>query len=226
MDGKTTVFLVDDHKLLRNTLRMFLESRKEIEVVGEADSGAGAVEGVLCLKPDIVLLDITLPDIDGVAVASQLISALPTIKIIAVTMHPEKLYLLKFLEVGGVGYVHKSVAGEELLQAIEQVKRGDIFLSPEGVQVMAGRFRTQEVEQPDPSEKDNADISPDVLSPRERQVLGLLSHGFSCREIGERLFFATSTVETYKQRLTRKLNLSSRKDLIEYAIHHKIYEDL
>ncbi|KTE92430.1 LuxR family transcriptional regulator [Desulfitobacterium hafniense] len=224
MKEQTKVFLVDDHKLLRDTLRMFLENCEEIEVVGEAGNGADAVKGILDLKPELVLMDLTLPDFDGVEATVQIVKALPKIKVIAVTMHPEKLYLLKFLEAGGVGYVHKSAADRELLQAIERVQQGEVFLSPEGVQVMAGQFRTQNVSLP--KEEAKKDRPPDILSARERQVLGLLSHGYSCREIGERLFLSTSTIETYKKRVTDKLNLTNRKDLVEYTIRHKIFEGL
>ncbi|MGE4273328.1 MAG: response regulator [Desulfitobacterium sp.] len=224
MKEQTKVFLVDDHKLLRDTLRMFLENCKEIEVVGEAGNGADAVKGILDLKPELVLMDLTLPDFDGVEATTQIMRALPKTKVIAVTMHPEKLYLLKFLEAGGVGYVHKSAADRELLQALERVQQGEVFLSPEGVQVVAGQFRVQNA--PLPEEEDIKGIPPDILSARERQVLGLLSHGYSCREIGKRLFLSTSTIETYKKRVSDKLHLENRKDLVEYTIRHKIFEEL
>lgn len=228
MAERIRVFLVDDHKLLRDTLRMFLESLEEIEVVGEAGCGADAVKGILNLKPEIVLMDITLPDCDGVEVTAQIIKALPQTKVIAVTMHPEKLYLLKFLESGGVGYIHKSAADRELLQAIERVRQGEVFLSPDGVQVMAGQFTVQSAlnSLAGPRTKEKTDVSPEILSGRERQVLGLLSRGYSCREIGERLFLSTSTIETYKRRISDKLHLANRKELVQYTIRHRIFEDL
>ncbi|MEA5025603.1 Oxygen regulatory protein NreC [bioreactor metagenome] len=225
---QTRVLLVDDHKLLRSTLRMFLESVDGIEVVGEAGCSADAVKEVLNLKPEIVLMDITLPDCDGVETTAQIIRVLPQTKVIAVTMHPEKLYLMKILEAGGVGYVHKSAADRELLQAIERVRQGEVFISPEGVQVMAGQF-THNVSNPPRDvmvQEGTKDVSPEVLSVRERQVLGLLSRGYSCREIGERLFLSTSTIETYKRRLSEKLHLTDRKELVQYTIRHRIFEDL
>lgn len=228
MKLQTRVFLVDDHKLLRDTLRMFLESLKEIEVVGEAGCGADAVKSILSSQPEIVLMDITLPDCDGVEVTAQIIKALPKTKVIAVTMHPEKLYLLKFLEAGGVGYVHKSAADRELLQAIDRVQQGEVFLSQEGVQVMAGQFKAQSLSQTveNVEEKVDKEVTPDILSARERQVLGLLSRGYTCREIGDRLYLATSTIETYKRRVSEKLNLTNRRDLVEYTIRYKLFEDL
>jgi len=223
MEKQTTIYLVDDHKLLRDTLRMFLESKANIRVIGEAGNGADAVEEVLYLQPDLVLMDISLPDFDGVEATTRIIKGLPNIKVIAVTMHPEQLYLLKFLEAGGMGYLHKSAADRDLLKAIEQVQRGEVFLSTDGVQVIAGQYRVQSSI---PSAVPQKEISPEVLSSRERQVLGLLSHGYNSREIGEILFLSASTVETYKRRISEKLKLFKKADLVEYTIRHKIFEDM
>ncbi|MFA5536998.1 MAG: response regulator transcription factor [Bacillota bacterium] len=223
MDKQVTVFLVDDHKLLRDTLRMFLESEKNIQVVGEAGCGEKAVKGILNLQPNLVLMDITLPDFDGIEATIKIISVLPKTKIIAVTMHPEKLYLIKFLEAGGVGYIHKSAADQELLTAIEQVMEGEVFISGDGVQVMAGKFKSQDIFYQD---NPKAEVAPDILSDRERQVLALFARGYNCREIGERLYLAASTVETYKKRATEKLNLTKKPDLVKYAIRHRLFEEV
>ena len=223
MEKQIKLFLVDDHKLLRDTLRIFLEGTENIEVVGESGSGTDAVEQILCLKPDLVLMDITLPDYDGVEATAQITKALPQIKVIAVTMHPEQLYLVKFLEAGGVGYIHKSAADRDLLQAIDQVFQGAVFLSPEGVQVMAGQYR---IKSSAISSDHLKEVPPDVLSYRERQVIALLSRGYSCREIGERLFLATSTVETYKRRINEKLQITKKAELVEYTIRHRLFEDM
>ncbi len=222
------VFLVDDHKLLRDTLRMFLESFEEIIVIGESGTCKDAVMQILELKPEVVLMDITLPDSDGVEATVQIMEKLPLTKVIAVTMHPEELYLIKFLEAGGVGYVHKTAADREILQAIKQVREGKVFLSPEGVQVMAEKYIPQNVITANVDtlvKESKVEISPEILSDRERQVLMLLSRGYNCREIGESLFLSTSTVETYKRRLSDKLQLKNTRELIEYSIHHKIFEE-
>ncbi len=225
---ETTIFLVDDHKLLRDTLRMFLESCAGIKVVGEAGTCEDTVQKVLHLKPEIILMDITLPDGDGVEATVQIIKALPQTKIIALTMHPEEFYLMKFLEAGGVGYVHKSAADREILQAIEQVKAGKVFLSSAGVQVMAGQFINQNASSASiefVTQEERPEIPPEILSDRERQVLAFLSRGYNCREIGERLFLSTSTIETYKRRVSDKLHLTDRKDLVQYAIRYRLFED-
>jgi len=218
------IFLVDDHKLLRDTLRLFLETQENIEVIGEAGNGFDAVKGIILLQPDVVLVDISLPDFDGVEVTARIIKELPNTRVIAVTMYAEQLYLVKFLQAGGLGYIHKSGADRDLLQAIEQVQRGEIFLSPNGVQVMAGQYRTQWL--PSSQDKSSSEIPPYVLSKRERQVLAFFSHGYSCREIGAKLFLSTSTIETYKRRLSEKLQLFNKADLVEYAIRHNIFDEL
>lgn len=223
MEMQTRIFLVDDHKLLRDTLRMFLESRENIMVVGEAGSGAEAIEGILRVQPDVVLMDISLPDLNGVEATAQLIKALPKTKVIAVTMHPEQLYLLQFLQAGGLGYIHKSAADRDLLKAIEEVQLDKVFVSAEGVQVIAGQYK---IERSFSGREQPGEIAPDVLSAREQQVLILYAHGYSSREIGERLFLSGNTVDTYKRRISEKLQLKSRTDLVEYTIRHKIFDKM
>ncbi|KTE92426.1 LuxR family transcriptional regulator [Desulfitobacterium hafniense] len=235
--AKTRIFLADDHTLLRNTLRLFLETKGEhLEVVGEASTAAAAVEGILCLSPDIVLMEIGLPDWDGIIVTGQILRQLPQIKMIAVTMYTEQIYLLPFLQAGGFGYIHKSATDRDLLLAIERVRQNEIFLSAAGVQIMAGRYRSQGILEKQETaeiankmektgkaeEVEGAEILPDILSDREKQVLRLISHGYGYREIGEKLFVSTSTVETYKNRISEKLQLQKKAALIEYAIRHKL----
>ncbi|WP_205623364.1 response regulator transcription factor [Desulfosporosinus sp. HMP52] len=213
MMDKIRVFLADDHTLLRNALCMLLQGERDIEVVGEAGNGAGAVRGVLEEKPDVVLMDITLPDFDGVEATHKILEVLPGTKVIAVTMHMEDVYLLKFLNAGGMGYVHKSAADRDLLKAIQTVMNGEVFLSSVGVQVMARQYCSTE---------SVSEIKPDILSERERQVLQLLARGFTSKEIGEKLYLSPRTIETYRERITVKLKLEHRSDLVDYAIRYKL----
>lgn len=213
MKDKIRVFLTDDHTLLRNALTMLLEGQEDIEVVGEASNAADAVKGVIKESPDVVLMDITLPDFDGIEATVRIIENLPETKVIAVTMHMEEVYLLKFLNAGGRGYVHKSAADRDLLKAIQVVMSGEIFLSSAGVQVMANQYVNNE----NPKE-----TLPDVLSERERQVLKLLARGYTSREIGEKLFLSPRTIETYRERIAVKLKLEHRSELVDYAIKHKL----
>ena len=126
MNRPIRVFLTDDHTLLRNALTMLLEKQFNIEVVGEASNAIDAVEGVIQVKPDIVLMDISLPDFDGIEATKKILENLPDTKVIAVTMYMEDVYLLKFLNAGGRGYVHKSAADRDLLKAIDTVMKGEV----------------------------------------------------------------------------------------------------
>ncbi|NLB87959.1 MAG: response regulator transcription factor [Syntrophomonadaceae bacterium] len=213
MDSAIRVFLVDDHTLLRNALTMLLEEQASIEVVGEAANATDALNGILQVKPDVVLMDISLPDFDGIEATKKILEILPDTKIIAVTMHAEDVYLLKFLQTGGRGYVHKSAADQDLLRAIDTVIKGEVFLSSAGVQVMANQYCKSE--QAD-------EITPDMLSERERQVLKLIARGFTSREIGTKLSLSPRTIETYRERITVKLKLEHRFELVDYAIRHKL----
>lgn len=216
MTKPVRVFIVDDHTLLRSGLIMLLEKENGIEVVGEAENGQMAIQKVIEIGPDVVFMDISLPDIDGIEVTRQICSACPSIRVIALTMFVEDQYLTQFLQAGGVGYVHKSAADRDLVAAIQTVIAGQIFLRPEGVQVIA---RQQQ------GSSSNREVSPDVLSKREMQVLKLVAKGYTCREIGDQLSLSPRTVETYRERLTEKLELERRFDLVDYALRHRLLEE-
>lgn len=219
----TRIFLVDDHSLLRATLGEFLARRENLEIVGEAGSGKEAVGKILQVLPDIVLMDISLPDADGVAVTQEILATEPGIKVIAVTMYPEEQYLLPFLEAGGRGYINKTAADRELLEAIETVSAGELFLSRAGVQLMATRYlgkQEPEAEPPPAFKKPH-----DLLSERERQVLSMLSHGYTCRQVGQKIFLSPSTVETYKRRIMEKMGFQNKSEMVEYAISNHIFEE-
>ena len=213
MNKKMRIFLTDDHTILRNALTMLLREQDDMEVVGEAANGLEAVQGVIERRPDIVLMDISLPDFDGIEATERILKILPKTKIIALTMHMEDVYLLKFLNVGGMGYVHKSSADRDLIKAINKVKNGEVFLSRAGVQVIARQYCNKE---------SSSEVTPDVLSERERQVLQLLARGFTSREIGEKLFLSPRTIETYRERIGVKLNIEHRSELVDYAIRYRM----
>lgn len=216
MNKITRVVLADDHALLRSGLRMLLENESGFEVVGEAENGQMAVKQALTLCPDVVLMDISFPDIDGVEATRQICDANPSIRVIALTMFVEEDYLTQFLKVGGAGYVHKSVADRVLITAIRTVMAGEIFLRPEGVQVIARQQQgTSSIDE----------ISPDALSERELQVLKLIARGYTCREIGEQISLSPRTVETYRERIREKLELERRSELVDYALRHRLLEE-
>ncbi len=211
MSGPITVLLVDDHTVMRNGLRLLLEKETDIVVVGEADNGAQGLEQALRLRPGVIVMDVTLPDFDGIECTRRIRAAWPQAVILALTMHTEDTYLVPFLEAGGVGYVRKSAADRDVVDAIRTAARGEFFLQPEGVQAIVQEHRSK----PDRP-------GPDVLSERERQVLELTARGFTSREIGEQLSLSPRTIETYRERIMEKLHLEHRSQLVEYAFQHRL----
>ncbi|AFM00385.1 response regulator containing a CheY-like receiver domain and an HTH DNA-binding domain [Desulfitobacterium dehalogenans ATCC 51507] len=211
---KASLFLSDDHNILRHSLCLLLEKYGYV-ICGEAATGADTIAAVSQLKPDLLLLDITLPDMNGVEVTAELIGLLPDLRILALTMHDEKDYLLPFLEAGGHGYVHKSAADADLLNAIERVLAGEMFLRPPGVQLLAQSHKNLKQQQ--------SASSAVQLSKREREVLGYLARGYTYKEIAELLYLSVRTIETYRMRIMNKLQINNRFELVEYAIEHQIF---
>jgi two-component system response regulator NreC len=209
----TRILLVDDHTVVRSSLGMFLESHGA-QIVGETESGKGAIAKTLELHPDIILMDITLPDMDGIEVTHQICVAWPDAKVLALTMHSEDLYLVPFLEAGGVGYVRKSAADKDVLNAIKTVLAGETFISPDGLEALLRQHKPHANGQQPPG--------PDTLSERERLVLEKTVLGYTSREIGEQLNISSHTVDTYRTRVMLKLGLVTRHELVEYALQHRL----
>lgn len=208
MNAPIRVFLVEDHIVVRSGLRLLLE-KAGITIVGETDSGAQAARQAPAAHPDVVLMDITLPDIDGVEATRRIRAAWPDARVLALTMHDEEAYLVTFLEAGGLGYVRKSAVDRDLVDAIKAVARGETFLQPKGVEAIVQEHRA-------------ARPGPDTLSERERQVLELTARGFTSREIGEQLSLSARTVETYRERIMKKLDLRHRSEIVEFALRHRL----
>jgi two-component system response regulator NreC len=215
MTPPVRVLLVDDHTLLRSGLRVLLEQQPDLEVVGEADCGQAGIAQALALHPDVVVMDLTLPDVDGVEATRRIRAAWPQARILALTMHAESTHLLPFVEAGGLGFVRKAAADQDVVTAIRLAAQDKAFLHPEGWQAMVrGRQGAASPGQP----------GPDVLSERERQVLELTARGYTSREIGEQLFLSPRTIETYRERLVQKLGLEHRSQLVEYALRHRLLD--
>ncbi|MCC6190040.1 MAG: response regulator transcription factor [Anaerolineales bacterium] len=207
------VLLVDDHTVVRSGLRLLVEQQADLQVVGEADCGAAGVAQALALRPDVVVMDLTLPDCDGVEATRRIRAAWAEARVLALTMHAEDTHLLPFVEAGGLGYVRKAAADEDVVTAIRLAAENKAFLHPEGWQTMVrGHQGTANSGQP----------GPEALSERERQVLELTARGFTSREIGEQLFLSPRTVETYRERLVQKLGLEHRSQLVEYALRYRL----
>jgi DNA-binding NarL/FixJ family response regulator len=212
LDG-VRILLVEDHAVVRSSLGMLLKSHGA-DIVGEAEDGRSAIEKALELRPDIVLMDITLPDMDGIEVTRQICAAWPDAKVLALTMHSEDVYLVPFLEAGGVGYVRKSAADRDVLNAIRSIRAGESFISSNGLEALLRQHR--------PSTENAQPPGPEVLSDRERLVLEKTVRGYTSREIGEQLSISPHTVDTYRTRVMVKLGLVNRPELVEYALRHHL----
>jgi two-component system response regulator NreC len=204
------VILVDDHAVMRAGLRALLSTEPDVEVVGEAATGEEGVELALRLVPDVVVMDLSMPGMGGMAATRRIAaSGIPT-RVLVLTLHGEREYLLPLLEAGGAGYLTKSSADHELVDAIRVVSRGDVYLDPGAARLLVTSFRVpREPERENPLGR---------LSAREREVLTLAAEGYSSTEIGERLGISGKTVETYRERLMDKLDLRHRSELVRLAL--------
>jgi two-component system response regulator NreC len=207
------ILLVEDHAVVRSSLGVLL-AQQGAEIVGEAADGQQAVCLALDLRPDVILMDITLPEIDGIQATAAICAAWPQARVVALTMHNEELYLIPFLEAGGAGYVRKSAADQDLLNAIASVYQGENFLQDHGVDILVRQQRqTGSLAGPP---------SPDVLSDRERSVLEQTVRGYTNREIAEQLGISPRTVDTYRARIMEKLGLEHRHELVDYALKNRL----
>ena len=212
MKGKIRVLVADDHTIVRKGLCALLDGDKEIEVVGEAENGREAIKKVEQVQPDIILMDITMPGLNGLETTRQLKKRHPKIKILILTMHDNEEYIFETLRAGASGYLVKRTAPDELISAIHAINRGGSFLSPSiSKRVIEGYIRVGQSEQ----EEDEAFIK---LTDREREVLQLIAEGRVNREIAELLHISIKTVETHRSHIMKKLNIRNIAELTRYAI--------
>ncbi|MEP6991669.1 MAG: response regulator transcription factor [bacterium] len=205
------VILADDHHVVRAGLKALLAANRDIEVVGEAVNGREAIALVDRLAPDVAVLDLDMPVMDGVAATKELVSRQSTTRVLILTMHSEDEYLVALLEAGAAGYLVKNAADRELADAVRAVASGDTYVQPAAALALA-RNVTRRAEHRDERAQYTG------LSERERDVLVHVAGGYSASEIGERLFISPKTVETYKQRITEKLGLSHRSDYVQFCL--------
>jgi two-component system, NarL family, response regulator NreC len=211
------LLLVDDHAVVRSGLRMLLESEADVEIVGEAGTAREALDGVTALKPDVVLMDIGLPDRSGIDAAREIKQKYPETAIVALTIHEDEEYFFKMLEAGASGYVPKRAAPEELLTAIQAAANGEVYLYPSLAKLLVKDYLTQEQETKDMRTLDG-------LTTREQEVLTHLADGASNAEIAEALNISPKTVARHRENIMRKLNLHSRSELVKYAIRKGIIQ--
>jgi DNA-binding NarL/FixJ family response regulator len=213
--NKTRVLLAEDHTIVRKGLRSLLESAPGINVVGEAADGRQAVDKVRQLSPDIVLMDISMPGLNGLEATRQIRQRFPGTKVLILTMHADEEYILQILQAGALGYVVKQAAPEELISAVEAVSHGQVFLSPAISRTVLQEYLRR-------AEAMTGQDSYDTLTPREREVLQLIAEGHPPREIAETLCISIKTVETHRAHLRHKLDAHSTAELIRYAIRKGI----
>ncbi len=207
---KYQVLLADDHVLIRHGIKKIIESEPAFEVIGQVGDGLELLNMMREVTPDIVLLDISMPNLRGIEAIGEAKKICPGVKIVILTMHKSKQYLCHAISAGADGYVLKEDSDSELLTAIEQVLKGKIFVSP----VLSKELSSADVE----ACRKKKNFPAESLTPRERQVLKMVAEGKTSRDIAELLSISTRTVEHHRANLLRKLNISNTADLIKYAI--------
>jgi DNA-binding NarL/FixJ family response regulator len=205
------VILADDHAVVRAGLRAVLGVAKDIEVIGEAKNGREAVTMAERYKPDVVVMDLGMPDLDGTAATKEIVAKELPARVLVLTMHAEADYLVPLMEAGAAGYLVKSAADRELVDAVRAVAHGDVYVNPSAARVLAKNLTKKD---PAAAERERFE----KLSQRERDVLRYVAQGYSAPEIGEKLFISPKTVDTYKQRIQEKLGFSHRSDYVQLAL--------
>lgn len=210
---KITVLIADDHTIVRDGLRYLLEAQGDIKVIGEASNGHEAIKKVKELKPDIVIMDIVMSELNGIEATEQICKQNPSTRVIMLSMRSSTEPILRSIKAGACGYLLKESAGRELVNAIHMVKEGKRYFSNKVSDQIAGAYLQKEEELRDPLS---------VLSQREREVLQLVVEGRTSAEIADMLFLSIKTVKTYRSRLMVKLAIKDIPSLIKFAIQHGI----
>lgn len=211
-----SVLLVDDHAVVREGLRRLLSDYPEIQIVGEAADGHEALRQVRKLSPDVAVVDLSMPGLDGIEVTKLISKEEPKTRVIVLTMHANEDYATRLLHAGARGFIGKGAPGRELASAILKVANKGTYLPPDILEALPHRMATSSAGQASPVQ---------ALSDRELQVLKLLAEGNTGREIGEQLHLSVKTVDTYRARLLSKLGLETTSDLIRFAIRHGVIEN-
>ncbi len=213
------LMLVDDHEIVRTGLKNFLESHSEFTVVAEAGNGTTAIETALEARPDIIVMDISMPEMDGLRATRQLKAEWPDATVLALTVHEDKYYFMEMLAAGVAGYLTKRAASEELVLAIKSVADGHIYLQPALARWLLEDYQRMLNEDETEQEKiDEPAVGLNALSKREREVLELVAKGLSNQLIGKQLDLSPKTIARHRERIMNKLNLHSRTELVKFAI--------
>jgi two-component system response regulator NreC len=211
------VLLVDDHMIVRVGLKALIDAEADLCVVGEASNGREGVDEALALAPDVIVMDISMPQMDGLEATRRIRAACPQCHVLILTVHAQERYLFPVLQAGASGYVLKSTVDTELLDAIRVVARGEAFLYPSATQMLLENYLG--------NPQATASDAYGALNPRERDLLKLVALGYTSAQIADHLALSAKTVETYRTRIMEKLNLSSRVDLVQYALSHGLLDE-
>jgi two-component system response regulator NreC len=209
---KTRVLLSDDHSVVRQGFRMILSAQSDLEVVGEASNGHEAVEKTKALHPDVVVMDVSMPELNGIEATRRIGEACPRTRVLALSMHKDSVYVREILRAGARGYLLKDAADSDLLSAVRAVAKGDGYLSPAISEAVLGDYRKHVT---DPI---------DLLTSREREVLQIIAEGKTNKEIATGLQLSVYTVEAHRGRIMEKLNLHSTGELVRFAIRNGLID--
>jgi DNA-binding NarL/FixJ family response regulator len=205
---KIKVLLVDDHAIMRDGISAILSLHYDIDMIGEASEGQEAIEKTRELSPDVVIMDVAMPDMDGIEATRRIRKQSPNVRVIMLTQYDNKEYVLSAIKAGAAGYVPKRALGSELISAVRAVNRGESFLYPSAAAALIDEYRRQ-AKTADPYEQ---------LTPREREILKLIAEGHTSREIAENLFISLKTVTGHRAKIMEKLGLRNRTELFKFAV--------
>ncbi len=206
--SKIKILVVDDHAIMRDGIRALLGLDNDIEIVGEASEGKEAIEKTQEIAPDVIVMDIAMPGMDGLEATRRITKKNPKVKVLVLTQHDNKEYIISAIKAGAAGYVPKRALGSDLVSAIRSVQRGDSFLYPSAAAALIENYR-QQTEEVEPFDR---------LTAREREILKLIAEGHTSRKIAEILFISLKTVVGHRTKLMKKLDLHNRTELIKYAM--------
>jgi two-component system, NarL family, response regulator NreC len=212
MRKRIRILLADDHRLVRQGFKLILESQEEMEVVGEAGNGREVLEKAEMLQPDVVIMDVTMPELNGIEATRRMRTSAPHAHVLALSVHRDAVYVREIIRAGAEGYILKESADVELLAAVRAVSEGNSYLSPEVAGAVLKDYRRQA-------------MNPlDLLSPREREILQLVAEGMTNKDIAARLSLSVYTIDGHRTRIMEKLGLHSVGELVRFSIRHGIVE--